>query len=152
MPSHYQIRWWYIVNWTLFSLYEDFSRKYRPKCRLQNDSNFGRAVEASCRFAVHDYLTRPRAYATISTAETCLKLIGDFTKYGQPVPRPDPTWGVGIAHFQLWGWRYPSCAQTVPFFLRMDIFSQYGEVINSISPRDSYMHHWPGSPLTQVMA
>ena len=42
--------------------------------------------------------------------------IGDFTKYGQPVPRPDPTWGVGIVHFQLWGWRYPSCAQTVPFF------------------------------------
>ena len=41
---------------------------------------------------------------------------GDFTKYGQPVPRPDPTWGVGIAHYQLWGWRYPSCAQTVPFF------------------------------------
>ena len=25
---------------------------------------------------------------------------GDFTKYGQPVPRPDPTWGVGIAHYQ----------------------------------------------------
>ena len=25
--------------------------------------------------------------------------IGDFTKYGQPVPRPDPTRGVGIAHF-----------------------------------------------------
>ena len=65
--------------------------------------------------------------------------IGDFTKYGQPVPRPDPTWGVGIAHFQLWGWRYPSCAQTVPFFLRMDIFSQYGEIINSINPRDSYI-------------
>ena len=42
-PSHYQIRW-YIVNWTLFSLYEDFSRKYRSKCRLQNDSNFGRAA------------------------------------------------------------------------------------------------------------
>ena len=32
-------------------------------------------IEASYRFAVHDYLTRPRAYATISTAETCLKLI-----------------------------------------------------------------------------
>ena len=41
---------------------------------------------------------------------------GDFTKHGQPVPRPDPTWGVGIAHFQLWGWRYPTCAQTVPFY------------------------------------
>ena len=41
---------------------------------------------------------------------------GDFTKYGQTVPRRDPTWGVGIAHFQLWGWRYPSYAQTVPFF------------------------------------
>ena len=27
--------------------------------------------------------------------------IGDFKKCGQPVPRPDPTWGVGIAHFQL---------------------------------------------------
>ena len=33
-----------LVNWTLFSLYEDFSRKYRSKCRLQNDSNFGRAA------------------------------------------------------------------------------------------------------------
>ena len=79
-------------------------------------------------------------------------LIGDFTKYGHPVPRFDPTRGVGIAHFQFWGWRYPSCAQTVPFFLRMDIFSQYAKVINSINPRDSYMHQCPGSPLTQVMA
>ena len=25
---------------------------------------------------------------------------GDFTKYGQPGPHPDPTWGVGIAQFQ----------------------------------------------------
>ena len=87
----------------------------------------------------------------IKMAKTTLtggRLNGDFTKYGQPVPRPDPTWGVGLGHVQLWGWRYPSCAQTVPFFLRMDIFSQYGEVINSANPRDSYMHHWPGSPLT----
>ena len=38
---------------------------------------------------------------------------GDFTKYGQPVPRPNPTWRIGIAHFQLWGSRYPSCALTV---------------------------------------
>ena len=37
-------------------------------------------------------------------------------------------------------------------FLRIDIFSQYGEINNSIKPRDAYMHHWPGSPLTQVMA
>ena len=29
--------------------------------------------------------------------------IGDFTKYGQPGPRPDPTLRVEIAHFQLWG-------------------------------------------------
>ena len=27
-------------------------------------------------------------------------------------PRPDSTRRVGIAHFQLWGWRYPSCAQS----------------------------------------
>ena len=38
-----------------------------------------------------------------------------FTKYGQPVPRLDPTWRVEIAHVQLWGWRYSSCALTVPF-------------------------------------
>ena len=37
-------------------------------------------------------------------------------------------------------------------------FSPYGyifpirEVSNSINPRDSHMHHWPGSPLTQVIA
>ena len=36
--------------------------------------------------------------------------------------------------------------------LRIDMFSQYSEVINSINPREAYMHHWPGSPLTQVMA
>ena len=36
--------------------------------------------------------------------------------------------------------------------LRIDIYSQYGAVINLISPRDAYMHNWPGSPLTQVMA
>ena len=29
---------------------------------------------------------------------------------------------------------------------------QYGEVINPINPRDAFMHHWSGSPLTQVMA
>ena len=34
----------------------------------------------------------------------------------RPSPGLDPTWGVRIDHFQLWGWRYPSCAQTVPFF------------------------------------
>ena len=44
-----------------------------------------------------------------------MRAIGDFTKYGQPVPHPDPTWRVGILHFQLWGWRYPSGAQTVSF-------------------------------------
>ena len=32
-------------------------------------------IEAPYRFALHDYLARPRAYATISTAEMCLKLI-----------------------------------------------------------------------------
>ena len=75
---------------------------------------------------------------------------GDFTKYGQPVPRPDPTQGVRIAHFQLWGWRYPSCAQTVPFFSAWIYFPN--AVKKSINPRDSYMHHWPGPPLTWVMA
>ena len=33
-----------LVNWTIFSLYEDFSRKFRSKCRQQNDVNFGRAA------------------------------------------------------------------------------------------------------------
>ena len=46
----------------------------------------------------------------------------------------------------------------IPCVLKQYRFSPYGyifpirEVINSINPRDSYMHHWPGSPLTQVMA
>ena len=53
---------------------------------------------------------------SVCRVDPCKISNGDFTKYGQPVPRPDPTWGVGIAHYQLWGWRYPSCAQTVPFF------------------------------------
>ena len=40
---------------------------------------------------------------------------GVLTNHGQPVPRPDPTWRVGIAHFQQWGWRYPSCAHSTDF-------------------------------------
>ena len=55
---------------------------------------------------------------------------------------PDPP------HHCSW---YPSCAQTVPFYSASICFFQYGEVINSINPRDAYMHHWPGSPLTRVL-
>ena len=46
----------------------------------------------------------------------------------------------------------------IPRVLKQYRFSPYGyifpirEVINPINPRDSYMHHWPWSPLTQVMA
>ena len=35
-------------------------------------------------------------------------IIGDFTKYGQPVPQPDPTRRVGIAYCLLWRRRHPS--------------------------------------------
>ena len=77
---------------------------------------------------------------------------GDFTKHGQPVPRPDPTWRFGIAHLQLWEWKYLSCALTVPFCQHcIDAFSR-GEVINSMNPRDAYVHHWPRSPWTQLIA
>ena len=78
-----------------------------------------------------------------------VSIIGDFTKYGQPVHRPNPTRGVGIVHFQLWGWRYPSCAQTVPSFSAWLYFPNTMKKL--INPRDSYMHHWPGPPLTLVM-
>ena len=45
-------------------------------------------IEASYRFALHDYLTRPRAYATISTAETCFKLINSSWPLRRPRPEP----------------------------------------------------------------
>ena len=35
-------------------------------------------------------------------------IIGVFTKYGQPVPQPDPTRRVGIAYCLLWRRRHPS--------------------------------------------
>ena len=38
-------------------------------------------------------------------------------------------------------------------FLRVDIyFPNTVKLSTQINPRDSYMYHWPGSPLTQVMA
>ena len=56
----------------------------------------------------------------------------DSTKYGQPVlgGRNCPLSAMGVKG-----------AQTVPFFLRINIFSQYGEVMNSINSRDANMHH-----------
>ena len=60
--------------------------------------------------------------------------------------------GSELPTFSYGGEGIPRVLKQYRFLLRMDIFSQYGEVINSINPRDSYMHHWPGSPLTQVMA
>ena len=53
--------------------------------------------DSHCEWETGDILYRHRLHYIDST------VIGDFTKYGQPVPRPDPTRGVGIAHFQLWG-------------------------------------------------
>ena len=65
---------------------------------------------------------------------------------------PRPNLRVRNCPLSVMGVKVSLVCSTVPFFRRMDIFSQYGEVINSINPRDSHMHHWPGSPLTQVMA
>ena len=78
--------------------------------------------------------------------------IGDFTKYGQPVPRPDPTRGVGIAHFQLWG-EGNSRALTLPFFsafYRCVFPVRWSNQLNE--PRDVYMRHWIEPLLTHVMA
>ena len=61
---------------------------------------------------------------------SCLFPIGDFTKYGQPVSRTDP--GFGIAHFQLWGWRYPSRAQTVPFSSAWIYFPNSNHLVQSM--------------------
>ena len=81
--------------------------------------------------------------------EHVFSVIGDFTKYGQPVSRPNLR-GRNCP-FSDMGVKVSLVRSNSTVFLRMDIFSQYGEVINSINPRDSYMHHWPGSPLIQIM-
>ena len=49
-----------------------------------------------CSFALSQAFS---LLAALLPFESCA-VIGDFTKYGQPVPRPDPTWGVGIAHYR----------------------------------------------------
>ena len=75
-----------------------------------------------------------------------------FYKIWSTRPSPRPNLRVRNCPLSVMGVKVSLVCSTVPFFRRMDIFSQYGEVINSINPRDSHMHHWPGSPLTQVMA
>ena len=56
-----------------------------------------------------------------SVSYQCINPTGDFTKHGQPVPRPDPTWYVGITHFQLWG-------EGIPHVLKQYRFSPHGYI------------------------
>ena len=61
-------------------------------------------------------------------------------RYAEPIPVKSPL---------VMGVKVSLVCSNSTVFLRMDIFPQHGEVINSINPRDSYMHHWRGSPMTQ---
>ena len=62
---------------------------------------------------------------------------GDFTKYGRPVPRPDPPWRFGIAHFQFWGWRYP---QTEPFFFSIAYAKLIWKLVGILSQLQCVKH------------
>ena len=75
---------------------------------------------------------------------------GDFTKYGQPDPWPDPT--CRNCPLSAMAVKVSLVCSNSTVFLRIDVFSQCSEVINSINPINTYMHHWLWSPLTQVMA
>ena len=75
-------------------------------------------IEAPYRFALHDYLARPRAYATISTAEMCLKLINSSWPDGLAritasyrcaaqgprlaVCSPPSSWQAGLSPQDIW--------------------------------------------------
>ena len=88
-------------------------------------------------------------------------------RYTEPIPVKCPV-GIlqnmvnpSLAPTQPEGSELPTFSyggEGIPHVLKQYRFSPFGyifpirEVINSIHPRDSYMHHWPGSPLTQVMA
>ena len=61
-------------------------------------------------------------------------------RYAEPIPVKSPL---------VMGVKVSLVCSNSTVFLRMDISPQHGEVINSINPRDSYMHHWRGSPMTQ---
>ena len=87
-------------------------------------------------------------------------------RYADPIPVKSPL-GIlqnmvnpSLAPTQPEGSELPTFSyrgEGIPRVLKRYRFSPYGcifpirEVINSINPRDLNMHHWPGSPLTQVM-
>ena len=75
-----------------------------------------------------------------------------FYKIWSTRPSPPPNLRGRNCPLSAMGVRVSLVCSNSTVFLQMDVFSQYGEVINSINPRDSYMHHWPRSPLTLVMA
>ena len=80
-----------------------------------------------------------------------MRSVGILQNMVNPSLAPTQPEGLELPTFTYGGEGIPRVLKQYRF-LCMDISSQYGEVINSINPRDSYMHHWPGSPLTQVMA
>ena len=79
------------------------------------------------------------------------ELLGILQNMVNPSLAPTQTEGSELPTFSYGG-------EGIPRVLKQYRFSPYGyicpirEVINSVNPRDSYMHHWPASPLTQVMA
>ena len=78
-------------------------------------------------------------------------LMGILQNMVNPSLAPTQPEGSELPTFSYGGEGIPRALKQYRFSPHAYIF-QYGEVINSINPRDSYLHHWPGSPLTQVMA
>ena len=77
--------------------------------------------------------------------------IGDSTNMVNPSLDPTRPDGSELPTFSYGGEGVPRALKQYRF-LRIDIFSQYGEVINSINPIDEYRPLWPELSLTQVMA
>ena len=67
-------------------------------------------------------------------------------------PSVDPTWpdGSELPTFSYECQGIPNSTVFVCIFI--DVFSECGEVFNSVNQKEAYLQHWSGSSLTQVLA
>ena len=113
---------------------------YNDLCPLEALGRRGPFLSVSCQEWARAVLGRSQA-----------GLLGILQNMVNPSLAPTQPEGSELPTISYGGEGIPRVLQQYPF-------SPYGyifpirEVSNSINPRDSHMHHWPGSPLTQVIA
>ena len=92
-------------------------------------------------------------WSILMAVATHPQYIGGFTKYGQPIPRSDRPDRSELSTFSygMYGATASPVCSNSTLFLRIDIYFLI-RWSNQPYQSETHMHHWCGSPLSQVMA